>query len=81
MASRRDDVRLPGVLWAGGHEATCVVSATRVSLLGLSAVAYRNYSIEQVSKDLPEGSYQLSVNGEIIPMRHHNGQWPAALIG
>lgn len=79
MSSSREGVFLPGILQGQGHEAECRVSATKVTLPGPSglpvAVAFSGYSIHSVSKKLPDGSYNLSVNAEIIPMRRSNGMW------
>jgi len=81
MASTREAVSFPGVLQGGGHEATCTVQATKVSLPGggPAAVAYCDYEIENVSKALPEGGYQLLARGETTPWRHtKEGYWLAA---
>jgi hypothetical protein len=83
MASRREAVLLPGILRGGGKEITCTVRATKVSLsesFGLPvAVAYCEYSIQSLSKVLPEGRYQLSVNAEVIPMQYQSGLWLALM--
>jgi hypothetical protein len=79
MSSRQETVLLPGVLIGHGYEAECTVRATKVELLGPAgmamAVAFSRYSICNVSKKIPDGSYKLSVNAEIIPMRLHEGLW------
>jgi len=78
MASTREHVTFPGVLRGQGHEATCTVSAIKVTLSGTGVAAYTQYSIERTSKTLPDGEYQLSVNDQSIPMRYYNGNWLAA---
>lgn len=75
MTSKRERVALPGILWGNGYEAECTVLATKVSLPGTDAVAFCEYSVQGVSKKLPEGRYKLSVNAQIIPMRFHSGFW------
>jgi hypothetical protein len=80
MTDRRESVVLPGILWGHGQEVACTVLVTKDSLLGSDAVGYCGYKIEQVSKALPEGIYQLSTNGEIIPMRYYHGDWFSASL-
>jgi hypothetical protein len=71
----KERISFSGKLRGDGHEAECTVSATRVTLPGTSAVALAEYSIQKVSKTLPEGRYQLFAHGEVINLRHHSGQW------
>src|SRR3984893_15014471 len=78
MASTRERVSFPGLLRGQGHEASCTVRATKVTLPGTGHFAYTQYSIENVSKTLPEGEYQLSANGEVSTVRHQNGHWLSA---
>jgi hypothetical protein len=73
MTNRRERVSLPGVLLGEGFEATCTVHATKVTLWGVDAFCRR--SIVAVSQPLPEGEYQLSLNGEVTRLRHQNGAW------
>jgi hypothetical protein len=77
MASTRELVSFPGRLKGEGHDATCTVWATRVSLPGSSAVADVHYSIKDVSAPLPDGSYEVLVNGEAIPVTRRDGDWIA----
>ena len=78
MPSIRERVRFTGILRSEGQEAECTVWATKVSLPGSNAVAYAKYSIQSVSKPLPDGNYTLTVNGEQYAVRCHNGNWLAA---
>ncbi len=77
--SNRESVLLPGILRGQGQEIECTVRATKVSLPGSGglpvAVAFSQYSIQSISRKVPDGRYKLSVNAEIIPMRLHNGLW------
>jgi hypothetical protein len=79
MASIRERGRFSGILRGEGQEATCTVSATKVTLAGTSESTYTDYSIENVSKALPDGNYQLTVNGETIRIRHEGGGWLSQL--
>jgi hypothetical protein len=77
MVSTRERVRLEGFLSGQGHEARCIVWATKVSLPG-GPSAYASYEIEGGSADLPEGDYQLAVsNGAVMPVRQSGGHWLA----
>jgi len=76
MASKREIVRLPGILSGQGHEATCTIEAVQVTLPGGGASALARQKIVSVSKTLPEGVYQLSINGGApSPVRYRDGQW------
>ena len=76
MASRKEIVRLPGILSGQGHEATCTIEALQVTLPGGGASALARQKVVNVSKTLPEGVYQLSINGgPPTPVRHSNGHW------
>jgi hypothetical protein len=69
-----DLVVFAGVLRGQGHEAGCRVSAKRqISTSG--EVAYSRYTVEHWPEELPEGTYRLTVNGQIIPMRLQDGKW------
>ena len=81
MVERRVRVRFHGILRGQGHQTTCTVSATRVSLPGTGVEAYTQYRIESVSKPLPEGTYELVANGEVTRVRYQNGHWLAAMTG
>jgi len=78
MASMKERVSFPGILRGQGHEANCTVWATKVTLPGTGQSAYAKYSVENVSKMLPEGEYQLLANGEASAVRYQNGNWLSA---
>jgi hypothetical protein len=72
----RTPVVTTGTLRSESHEATCTVKAIKVSLPGEpSAFDYVDFSIENVSKKLPEGVYQVFAFGRTIPVRYANGFW------
>ena len=68
-----------GTLRSEGNEATCTVRATKVTLPGEPNVfEYVEFSIENVSKELPEGIYQISAFGKTNSVRYKNGFWLSA---
>jgi hypothetical protein len=67
-------VTLQGILKG---DATCVATATKIYLPDSSGVDYVGPSIKSVSKELPEGNYDLSIPGKSIPMRYRAGVWRA----
>jgi hypothetical protein len=54
-----------------------MASALRVTLAGTRLSLNCQYSIEWVSKPLPEGAYELSFDGKIVNMNYSMGQWRA----
>jgi hypothetical protein len=77
--SHKQIVAFSGTIKNDSDEAQCTVMATKVTLPGTGVFAYGQYSVHTVSKSLPVGNYQLTVNGETIPVRHINGAWLAAI--
>jgi len=61
MASAHQFVRLPGILRGPEREATCIVRAIRVTQGDVSTLARKH--VVSVSQNLPDGIYQLSVDG------------------
>jgi hypothetical protein len=71
-----------GRLSGQGHEADCEVSAIAVPEPGGGITAYAKYSVQKVSKQLPEGSYQLLLpSGETQRWRHQSGHWLSGEFG
>jgi hypothetical protein len=79
MTSSKRFVRFRGIVRGNGVEAECVVRALEVRLLGTDAIAYTQYRVEDVSKPLPDGLYDIIVNGETQKVRYQNGHWLAAV--
>jgi len=52
--------------------------ATQVAMLGSNTIRLVDHSIAQVSRELPDGLYTLSVNDENIRMIRRNGAWITA---
>jgi hypothetical protein len=76
MASTREVIRLAGMLRGQGHEATRTIEAIRVTAPGGGVSALTRQRIVSVSRELPEGIYQLSVSGELpSAVRYSNGHW------
>jgi hypothetical protein len=75
MASIKERVSFAGIIKGQGREAGSTVSALKVTLPGVGVSAYARYSVGNVSERLPEGEYQLSVNGQSFAMRHQGGNW------
>jgi hypothetical protein len=79
LSSTRENVRFRGVLRGRGQEATCTIEAIKVTIPGGGASALTRKRVVGVSKELPEGVYHLSVNGEVSAVRYSNGHWQDAL--
>jgi hypothetical protein len=75
MAFTREPVRMSGILRGGGRTAYCAVSALRVSLSGTRLFKNCGYAITWVANPLPDGNYQLSVEGTTVDMRHSKSGW------
>jgi hypothetical protein len=73
----REHVSFSGLIRGEGHEASCTINAMKVTLPGTSESAYVDYSIQGVSKPLPEGNYEVTARGETTHMRFHDGHWLA----
>jgi len=57
-----------------------MVEATKLSLPGADKVTYTDYNIWQVSKELPEGIYELTANGQKTRVQLHDGFWTVLLL-
>lgn len=75
MVSMKEPVRLSGVLKGEGHEANCTVSALKVTMPGGAVSAYTRHTVTRVETALPDGRYELIVNGQKIFLRHDGGKW------
>jgi hypothetical protein len=52
-----------------------MVSAFKLTQRRSKDVTYTNYRIRDVAESLEDGSYQLTVNGETLPMQLLDGEW------
>ena len=72
----RERVRLKGVVRGEGREATCTISAARVSLPGAAGVSETtDWAMLDVSEPLPDGNYEVLADGKREQVRLVNGQW------
>lgn len=55
-----------------------MVSALNLTRRGSKDVIYTDYRIRDVAEILQDGSYQLTVNGETLPLHLVNGRWSIA---
>ena len=78
MPTIKQPVSLSGIIRGQGLEATCLVSALKVTLPGANVSAHARYAIQAVSGWLPEGEYELSVDGHSFALRHQGGNWLSA---
>lgn len=77
MTFMREPIRMSGTLRGQGQTAQCMVSATRVSLLGTRLSKNCEYAIEWVSRALPLGNYKLAFEGTTVDMRLSIKGWQA----
>lgn len=75
MTSTRERVTMSGVLCGKGEIAKCRVSALRVTLSGTKLHIDCQHAIEWVSQVVPEGNYELSIEGKTIEMRYTKDGW------
>ena len=71
-------VSFSGIIRGRRCEATCIVSATQVTVPGTGIIRHTDYSITDVSLELPNGQYELLANGESILVIHSSGVWITA---
>ena len=69
---------LKGIIKGMNREEPCLIDATEVGLPGTNVVEYCNYNVRQAPTDLPEGHYDLIVNGKTEKVRKYRGNWLAA---
>lgn len=80
MAYTREHLRMSGVLLGNGQTANCTVSAVKVTLEGTKLSMNCGYSIEWISRPLPEGDYKLSVDDKTIDMHYSKDGWRATEV-
>jgi hypothetical protein len=75
----RTPVSDTGILRSGALETTCTVKAIKVTMPGDPSIfEFCEFSIENVSKQLPEGIYQITAFGKTQSVRYSQGAWLAA---
>jgi len=71
-------VSFPGIIHDDHREATCTVLTTNATVpesKRSKGLQHTDYSIRNVSVDLPNGQYLLVVKGETIPVTHRADAW------
>ena len=72
---------MSGILFGKGENARCRVSALRITLFGTKLHIDCQHVIEWVSQPLPEGVFELLIEGKAIEMRHSKDGWQVVLAG
>ena len=80
MAFTRDPIRMSGILRGSGETAQCMMTALRVTLAGTRLSKYCQFSIEWISKPLPDGNYSLTFDDKTIQMCYSQGRWRAITV-
>jgi hypothetical protein len=75
--SHREIKVMSGHLKGMGREAKCLVSAVQVSMPGTNVSHYAKCKIQNAPDDLPEGSYQVTFDGQTENVKKSNGFWLA----
>lgn len=78
IGSQRERVSFPGTIKGGGHEASCTMYATKVTLRGTSESAYADHSIQGLSEAVPKRNDEVTARGQTTCVRFHKGHWLAA---
>lgn len=76
MADQNETRTFEGTLKGQGRQAHCIVQALNVSRA--SDGKYADYRVIAVSEILPDGVYQLAVNGETFEVRETDLGWRKA---
>ena len=74
-------VSFHGTLRGAGREARCTVLATKMTLPGTGETHYLDYAIRNAPGDLPNGRYELEVNGLKSEVVCRGGFWTAGEAG
>lgn len=77
MATIKERLVFEGTLRGNGREATCIVDALKISISGADPPGSLQFSVRQTSKSLPDGIYQLFVDGLVVDVRHEGLFWIA----
>ena len=81
MTSSQERVTISGVLCGKGFIAACRVSVLRVTLFGTKLHIDCQHVVEWVSQSLPEGVYELAIEGKAIEMRRSKDRWQMVQAG
>jgi hypothetical protein len=66
-----------GTIVGSGHRVECKVRATKTTLDESAPPAFSNYRImnSHLTDNLPDGDYEVLVNGERIRVKHQDGHF------
>jgi hypothetical protein len=78
MSSKRQKVQFSGTLRGQEREASCVLTATKVTLAGTNEFSLIDYTVVSFSEILPDGEYELSAEGSTYKVHLRNGVLMAA---
>jgi hypothetical protein len=77
MASHREVVMLQGKLRGMGREASCILSAIKISSPLTGHPNFTKCDIHQAPDDLPDGRYEVTFGGQTAKVKNGNGFWLA----
>jgi len=81
MPSHSERVTVAGIIKGQGLEATCRMSALKVTNADGTDSALTGFKILSASESLPDGNYELIANGKSEFLKLQNGNWISAMIG
>lgn len=79
MASHRKNVMLAGRLRRIDQEVECTVRAVKVSLPGTAMYEYTNLMILDEPRNLPDGQYEVTYDGQTRKVQRTSGAWVSVL--
>ncbi len=77
MASHRGIDRMTGRLRGMNREAECVVNVFSMAVHGTNESRLMRFTMETSPADLPDGQYQLTLEGETKSVEKRDGKWLA----
>lgn len=78
MPSHSERVTVAGIIKGQGLEATCRMSALKVTSTDGTDSALTGFKILSVSESLPDGNYELIAKGKSEFLKLQNGKWMSA---
>lgn len=77
MASHRGIDKMTGWLRGMNREAECVVNVFTMASPGTNDSRLMRFTMETFPADLPDGQYQLTLEGETKSVEKRDGKWLA----
>jgi hypothetical protein len=78
MASKTENLNLAAVIRGQGKTSRCRVSATKVWSAGTTEYQYIRVDVMTVETLLPDGDYELLMDGRVFPVKLEHGRWSSA---